>query len=162
MQGYRQYATILAVFTATLYLALIVAAFGLISLATDTDVVTQADAGPLVGPGMAGAAVLLVFILLLVLGLNSPQEQQRVAVGFAVGAGLASVAVFVVAGAVLYAVGEGQSISALTFASSMLLGPYAAATGILAFLVVLVYSWILAARVGEHGRPLWPWERRGE
>ncbi|TFB48438.1 DUF6121 family protein [Cryobacterium tagatosivorans] len=162
MRDYQKYATILAVFTAALYLALIVAAFGLVSLATDTDVVTQPDAGPLVGPGMAGAAVLLVFVLLLVLGVNTPPERQRIAVGFAVGTGLGAVAAFVVAGAVLYAVGEGESISALTFASSMLLGPYAAATGILAFIVVLVYSWILAARVGEHGRPLWPWERRGE
>jgi len=162
VRDYQKYATILAVFTAVLYLALVVAAFGLISLATNTDVITQPDAGPLVGPGMTGTAVLLVFILLLVLGVNTPPERQRIAVGFAVGTGLAAVAAFVAAGAVLYAVGEGQSISMLTFASSMLLGPYAAATGILAFIVVLVYSWILAARVGENGRPLWPWERRGE
>jgi hypothetical protein len=28
--------------------------------------------------------------------------------------------------------------------------------------VTLLYSWILALRFTERGRPLWPWERRGE
>ncbi|MEO6201498.1 MAG: DUF6121 family protein [Cryobacterium sp.] len=162
MRDYQKYASILAVFTTALYLALVVAAFGLISLATNTDVVPQHDAGPLVGPGMTGAAVLTVFILLLLLGVRTPPERQRIALGFAFGAGLAAVAALVVVGSLLYSAGEGQSIGIVTFGGSMLLGPFAAATGITAFIIVLVYSWILAAHIGEHGRPLWPWERRGE
>lgn len=162
MRDYQEYATILAVFTAALYLALVVAAFGLISLATNTDVVSQPDAGPLVGPVATGAAVLAVFILLLVLGVNTPPEQQRIRIGFAFGTGLAAVGALVVTGGVLYAVAVGELVGILTFAGAMLLSPFAAATGGLAFLVVLVYSWILAAHIGEQGRPLWPWERRGE
>ena len=162
MRDYQKYATILAVFTTVLYLALVVAAFGLISLATNTDVVSQPDAGPLVGPVATGAAVLVVFILLLVLGVNTPPDSQRVRVGFAVAGGLAAVAALVVTGGLLYGVGVGELAGIFTFAGAMLLSPFALAAGILAFLVVLVYSWLLAAHVGEQGRPLWPWERRGE
>ena len=162
MRDYQKYASILAVFTTVLYLALVVAAFGLISLATNTDVVSQPDAGPLVGPVATGAAVLVVFILLLALGVNTPPDSQRIRVGFAVASGLAAVAALVVTGGLLYGVGVGELVGIFTFAGSMLLSPFALATGILAFLVVLVYSWLLAAHVGEQGRPLWPWERRGE
>jgi hypothetical protein len=41
----------------------------------------------------------------------------------------------------------------------VLRGPFAATTGILAFVVALLYSLVLASRLNEYGRPLWPWER---
>ena len=66
MRDDRAYAAVVAVFATFLYLALVVAAFGLISLATDTEVISDPSAGPLVGPVMTGAAVLTLFAFLLV------------------------------------------------------------------------------------------------
>ena len=50
----------------------------------------------------------------------------------------------------------------ILFAGGMLASPFALTVGALAFLIALVYSILLASHFGEHGRPLWPWERRGE
>jgi hypothetical protein len=162
MRDYQKYATIVALFATVLYLALVVAALGLISLATNQEVISETDAGPLVGPSMAGAAVILVFVMLLILGVGGPAARERVAVGWAFLTGLAAFLIFIVVGAVLYASGSGELVQLLLFAAAQVASPFAWATGILALIVTLVYSWILAARVGEHGRPLWPWERRGE
>jgi hypothetical protein len=159
MRDYQKYAMIVAVFAAVLYAAVIVAAFGMISLLTNLEVIGVPDAGPLVGPSMAAAAVVLVFILMLVLGLRTRPNRQRVAVGYALGTGLAAVGAFIIVGAILYPLGSGRPFDAVTFAASALASPFAAATGILGFVVTLLYSVILASRVGEHGRPLWPWER---
>ena len=162
MREYQRYATIFAVFAAVLYAALIVAAFGLISLATNLDVINEPDAGPLVGPSMATAAVLLLLIMLLTLGLNTPPNKQRIAVGFAFATGIAAYGIFIAAGAALHAAGDGQPFHVLTFGASMLFSPFVLACGVLAFLVALAYSWVLASHQSEHGRPLWPWERRDD
>ena len=50
MRDERVYATVVAFFATGLYLALVVAAFGLVSLATDSDVVADPDVGPDGGP----------------------------------------------------------------------------------------------------------------
>ncbi|MBG6056981.1 fatty acid desaturase [Cryobacterium sp. MP_M5] len=162
MRDYQKYATVVAVFAAVLYAALIVAAFGMISLATNLDVISEPDAGPLVGPSMAAVAVLLVFVLMLTLGVATRPDRQRVAVGYSFAAGIAAFGIFIVTGAILYAAGDGQPFHVLTFSAAMLLSPFSLATGILAVVVTLAYSWLLASRVGEHGRPLWPWERRDD
>lgn len=162
MRDYQKYATILAVFAAVLYAALLVAAFGLISLATNLDVISEPDAGPLVGPSMTAAAVLLVFVLMLALGVGTRPDRQRIAVGFAFASGIAAFGIFIATGAFLYAAGDGQPFHVLTFSAAMLLSPFALTTGILAFVVTLTYSWLIASHVGEHGRPLWPWERRDD
>jgi len=162
VQDYQKYATIVASFATVLYLSLVVAALGLISLATDREVIPETDAGPLVGPSMVGGAVILVFVMLLMLGVGGPAARERVAVGWAFLTGLCALLVFILVGAVLYAIDTGALVQLLIFAAAQLQSPFPWATGILAMIVTLVYSWILAARVGEHGRPLWPWERRGE
>ncbi|MDJ0325043.1 DUF6121 family protein [Cryobacterium sp. PH31-AA6] len=162
MRDYQKYAAVVAVFAAVLYGALVVAAFGMISLATDLDVISQTDAGPLVGPSMAAAAVVLVFVLMLTLGLRDRPNRQRVAVGYSLGTGVAAFAGFIVVGAILYPITSGRAFDALTFTETTLARPFAATTGVLAFTVTLLYSVILASRVGEHGRPLWPWERPGD
>lgn len=161
MRDYQKYAAIVAFFAAVLYLAVIVAAFGMISLATNQEVVGDPAAGPLLGPSMAGAAVLVVFGLMVYVGVRTPPERQRVAPGFALVAGIAALASFIVVGALLVVVGGGQLFQAIGFAAAALLGPFAWTVGGLAFIVALVYTWILALRFGEkRGRPLWPWERR--
>jgi hypothetical protein len=162
MREYQKYATIVAIFATVLYLALLVAAFGLISLGTNQDVIDDPDAGPLVGPSMAGAAVVLVLVMMLILGTQTPPERQRIVIGYSFATGVAAIGVFIATGALLYAAGSGLLFSVLTFSADMLMRPFAWTVGILAFLITLVYSWILASHVGEHGRPLWPWERRDE
>ena len=162
MRDYQKYATTVALFATVLYAALLVAAFGLISLAGNLDVIADRSVGPLVGPSMAGATVILVFVMLLVLGVNTPPDKQRVAVGFAVVTGIAAYGLFVLVGAILIAVGAADPVGALIFGAGMLASPFALMVGGLAFVVALVYSILLASHYGENGRPLWPWERRGE
>ena len=159
MRDYQKYATVVAVFAAVLLAALLVAAFGMISLLADTDVISDPNAGPLVGPGMTAAAVVLVFTLMLLLGLRTKPENQRVAVGYCLATGFAALGAFVLVGAVLYALGAGVPGDSVGFAASVLLGPFAVATGILSFIITLLYSLVLATRMPERGRPKWPWEQ---
>jgi uncharacterized membrane protein (DUF485 family) len=162
MRDYQKYATTVAVFATVLFAALLVAAFGMVSLVTNTDVIGDRSVGPLVGPAMAGAVVLLVLVLLLILGVNTPPEKQRVAVGFALAAGVGAFLLYIVAGAILVAAGTGDLVAATLFGGAVLGSPFAVTVGVLAFLVILVYSIMLASHWGENGRPLWPWERRGD
>jgi hypothetical protein len=162
MRDYQKYATIVAVFATVLFAALVVAAFGMVSLATNLDVISDRSVGPLVGPTMTASVVLLVLVMLLILGVNSPPEKQRVAVGFALATGVAAFLLYIVVGAVLVSVGSRDAVAGVLFGGSLLGSPFALTAGILAFLVTLTYSILLASHYGEHGRPLWPWERRGE
>ncbi len=162
MRDHQKYAVTLAVFSAVLYAALLVAAFGLISLATNLEVIGEAGAGPLVGPSMAAAAVILVAVLQLILGVGTPPERQRVALGLAFASGIAAYGIFIATGALLVAAGDGRPFHVLTFTATMLASPFALATGILAVIMTLAFSWLIASRFGEHGRPLWPWEHRGD
>ena len=41
-----------------------------------------------------------------------------------------------------------------------LMGPFAAAAGILSLIVVLLDMIVLSSRIDERGRPRWPWEKR--
>ena len=159
MRDYQKYATVVAVFAAVLLAALLVAAFGMISLLANTDVISDPNAGPLVGPGMTAVAVVLVFTLMLLLGLRTKPENQSVAVGYSLATGFAALGAFVLVGVVLYALGAGLPGDSVGFAASVLLGPFAVATGILSFIITLLYSLVLATRMPERGRPKWPWEQ---
>ena len=162
MRDYQKYATIVAVFATVLFAALLVAAFGMISLVTNLDVIADRSVGPLVGPTMTVAVVLLVLVMLLVLGVNTPPEKQRVAVGFALATGAGAFVLYLLTGAFLVTVGSGDAVAGVLFAGALLGNPFAITVGVLAFVVTLTYSILLASHYGEHGRPLWPWERRGE
>ncbi|HEY8281701.1 MAG TPA: DUF6121 family protein [Leifsonia sp.] len=159
MRDDRAYAALVAVFATLLYLALVVAAFGLISLATDTEVISDPSAGPLVGPVMTGAAVLTLFAFLLVIGTRVPGDRQRIAPGAALGVGLACYLVFVVAGGVAGAAGDPSKLLHYTlFAADQLGSWYAISVGIAAALVTLLYQLVLVGRFQQRGRPRWPWE----
>lgn len=60
-----RYPIVLAVFAAITFFALVVCAFGFISLFTDLEVIDEPDAGPLVGPSMVAFALATVLISLL-------------------------------------------------------------------------------------------------
>lgn len=163
MRDDRTYATVIAFFAAGLYLALVVAAFGLISLATDTEVVADPSVGPLVGPAMVGAATLMLLIFLVVLGTRVPADRQRVSPAVALGVGVACYAVYAVAGAVAGSLADqGDLLRYVLFAFAQLGGWPAITAGIAAFVVTLLYQLVLVGRFRQRGRPRWPWERDGE
>ena len=160
MRDDRAYAAVVAAFATFLYLAFVVAAFGLISLATDTEVISDPSAGPLVGPVMTGAAVLTLFAFLLSIGMRVPGDRQRVAPGVALGVGVACYVVFAVAGGVAGAAGDpSKLLHYVLFAAGQLGSWYAIAVGIAAALVTLLYQLVLVGRFQQRGRPRWPWER---
>ena len=160
----------LVVFAVVAYFALVVCAFGFVSLLTDTDVVSQSDAGPLVGPAATGSAVLTVLLFLLGVARRYERDLRaaiaalsgdpvRIPLGRSVLIGFVAYAVYVLVGAVLYAVTTGEPFSFVLFAADSALRGYAASVGVLAAVVSAVYMLVLATG-GEHpARPLWPWER---
>jgi hypothetical protein len=160
MRDERAYATVVAFFAAGLYAALVVAAFGLISLAAETDVVTDPAVGPLVGPVMVVAATLMLLVFLIVLGTRVPGDRQKVSPGVAFGVGVACYAVFIAAGGIAGAFGHpGDPLHYVLFALGELLRWPAITAGVLAFLVTLLYQLVLVGRFRQRGRPRWPWEQ---
>ncbi|MFC5928115.1 hypothetical protein D6T64_10430 [Cryobacterium melibiosiphilum] len=159
MRDYQKYAVVVSTFAAVLYLSLIVAGFGMISLITDREVIDEPLAGPVLGPVMVGVPVVLVFALMVKLGITTRPERQRVALGYAIGSGFAAAATFIVVGAAGLALEGGDPMA---FAGSLLISPFAASTGVFGAIVVLSYSLILATQQGQRGRPLWPWESRDD
>ncbi|MGN7797907.1 DUF6121 family protein [Leifsonia sp. 22587] len=160
MRDDRAYATVVAFFAAGLYLALLVAAFGLISLATDTDVIGDPQVGPLVGPTMVIAAAVMLLVFLIVLGTRVPADRQRVSPGVALGVGVACYAVFIAAGGIAGAFGDpGDPLHYFLFALSQLVRWPSITAGVAAFAVTLLYQLVLVGRFRQRGRPRWPWER---
>jgi hypothetical protein len=156
-----RYATVVAAFTTVLYLAMLVATFGLISLYANLDVIDLADAGPLVGPTMSGVAMLVVFAFLVSIGRGATADNQRLSAATALGVGFAVYAVFVLSGGVVYAVGNGQPLEFLTFTFHEFGSWFSIAAGILAVIATFVYQAVLVGRFQQRGRPQWPWERKG-
>jgi ABC-type sugar transport system permease subunit len=180
----NRYPIVLAVFAAITFFALVVCAFGFISLFTNLEVIDEPDAGPLVGPSMVAFALATVLISLLRRAASlrarptpgappppSPSnpspavprpdasDPSRVPVGWAVLTGLATYLVYALSGAVLYAATTGSILAGVIFARDTFLGPFALAVAVAAFVVALVFA-ILVIVGGEHPRrPLWPWER---
>nr|WP_276512164.1 DUF6121 family protein [Cryobacterium roopkundense] len=152
----------MAIFAAVLYLALVVAGLGVVSLVTNRDVIVDPDAGPLLGPTMVAVSVVFVTGRMVWVGIRTRPEHQRVMLGYSLVTGVVAAAVFVAAGALVYLFGNGDLRATTSFALGIVLGPFTALTALFAFAVTLAYSWLLAAHVGSQGRPLWPWERRGE
>ena len=163
MRDERAYATVVACFAAGLYLAVLVAAFGLISLATNTEVIADPSHGPLVGPAMVGAAVVMLLIFLIVLGRRVPADKQRVAPGVAFGVAVACYAVYIGIGGVVGAAGDpSQPFHYFLFAFDQLLSWYSLTVAVAAFAVTLLYQLVLVGRFRQRGRPRWPWEHDDE
>jgi hypothetical protein len=160
----------LAIFATVLYFALVVCAFGFVSLLTDTDVVTQQDAGPLVGPLATASAVITVLLYLLGIGRRyerdlhaalaaSAGDPVKLPLGRAVLIGIVSFVVYVFVGAIAYSVVTAEVFAVVLFAAGSALSGYAVAVGVLAVAISVAYMLVLGSG-GEHpARPLWPWER---
>jgi len=120
---------LLAVMAAVLTLALLIFAFGFISLFLDRNVVDQADAGPLVGPIMVLAVCAIVVRATLRLAVGRIGRSM-------VSAGLASAVVPPAIGAAIYVVTRGQLGVFPVFFGHQVLSPFTVATVVVAAMVV--------------------------
>jgi hypothetical protein len=145
-----------AVFATALYVALVVAGWGFVSLLSDTDVVADRSVGPIVVPVSEGISALAVLLLLAV--PSAPTIETAGVGGTVVRAlvvGLVAVAAFLVTGGVLIVFATGRFVEFLLFL---------AAQAPTFFALVIVAAGTIAAlgfallRTREHP-PRWPWER---
>ena len=159
MPAFRKYAATIAIFATVLFAAVLIAAFGMISLLAGVEVVADPRAGELAGPVATAAATLLVLGCLLLIALRIPEERQRIAPLTAFGIGAGAYLAWAVFAALAFLFGRGDPVGALIFFGGILTGPFALAVGATAFVVALLFMLVLASRVGDRGRPRWPWEK---
>lgn len=145
-----------APFAAVTYVALVVCAFGFISLFADLDVVTDPDAGPLTGPLMIVVATIVVIWAIV---RETRRTPLRVSAGTAVVAGLVAWLAYGVSGGVFDAIATRDGSGAVVFAASTLAAPFSITVGVLAAVIVLVAAAVAAASAGHPPTPRWPWER---
>lgn len=161
----RLTALALTAFAVALYLALIVASFGVISLVTDTDVIDEPDSSLLLGPTMSGTAVIIVALRLVAVAARLVSEREqgdlvvRVPLVGGILTGLAALAAYCVVGGMFQALAVGDVDLVLSVALHELLRPYSLAVGVLAFVMHVLFAIVLAAGGPEPKRPLWPWEK---
>ncbi len=121
---------ILPALMAVVYGAALITTWGFTSLATDTDVIGEKDAGPLLGPAMAAGAILVTWGWLLRL-----RKAARVW-GIAVLAAASSWFAMLVVGGLGYAVTRGELIWILLFAGRYAPSPFLLLPAVLAAVVV--------------------------
>jgi uncharacterized protein DUF6121 len=121
------------------FLAGLIALWGFTSLLTDRDVIDYPDAGPLVGPAMAAAACVVVFLLSLRARITQPALLALVT-------GLVAYVAMVLVGGVGYAL-RVDSFSVLWAAVVHFgIAPFFLGGGILAGLVVGATAWLVRPR----------------
>ncbi|MCP2029997.1 hypothetical protein L1277_000061 [Okibacterium sp. HSC-33S16] len=164
------YSSVLSIFATFTYFALVVCAFGFISLLTNTEVVARPNAGPLIGPVATASAILTVLIALLSAARRfeaavarardaSLGDPVRVPLGRAISTGVAAFLAYLLVGSVLYAFASDHLFSGVLFAADAILNLYAVAVGLLAVLIYLAFAFVLGAGGSHPARPLWPWEK---
>ena len=126
---------LLPVLATVVYLAAVAALWGVLSLLLDRDVVDYPDAGPLLGPAMAAAAVVVTWATLW------RSRRSRSPWPAVLAATLLSAAAMLVVAAVGYA-----PVAALHFA----LGPFVPGAAVLAGITALV-TWAGRARSAGEG-----------
>ncbi len=120
---------LLPVLATVVYLAALVALWGLTSLLLDVEVIGQADAGPLLGPAMAAVACVVTWL-----------AARRRVHGVWLRAGAATVSVvaaMLVIGAIGYAVTRGDMAWLILFIGSYAANPFVFGAGVLAGLTVV-------------------------
>jgi len=154
-----RYATTIAAFAVVLFLALAIAASGIISLYADREVLTERDAGPLVAPIMFVVATAALYALLVTFG----RRRGSLFAGALVTA-VITYFFFLISGSILYSVGKGRPLLSLLFFGSNALGPFAIAVAAIAFVVALAFLLLLSYRDsgGATRTPRWWWENRDD
>lgn len=133
----RGRALLVALVTTVVYVALLVGSYGFISLATDQDVISEPDAGPLIGPAMVIVACIVVFVAVL-RGLPTARGAVRLPVARSVTAALSVYLVGPAVGATLYALGRHQAFTAVVFFFHNLGSEFVIASALIALIVVFV------------------------
>ncbi|MFD1714756.1 DUF6121 family protein [Amnibacterium flavum] len=147
---------LVAAFTVVAWIATVVAAFGILSLALDLDVVPQAEAGPLLGPVMVVAAAVVLFLLLVrVIGTRQPPGVSFV--GLAAGVYIT----FLIVGAVTFVAVTANPAQLLFFPINFGLSPFVIAAAVLAGVSGPI-ALAVSSRAEKDGRPRWPWEDRDQ
>lgn len=129
-------ALLAAIMAAVLYGALLGAAYGMISLATNQDVITEQDVGPLLGPVMAASACVLVFVSVL-MSLRPAGGPLRLPWTRSIMTAIGVYLLGPVVGAIIVAFDRGDFFAALFFFAQSVTGPFVVASAIIAIPVVL-------------------------
>lgn len=154
MNGSTGSAWPVAGFAAALHVALIVAAFGFLSLFADAEPVPDPAAGRLVGPIIVAAAVAALLVLL---GLGLARGIRPLSL-----AGLAVLVTWLagaLAGTIAYAIATGTLLASVIFAFSFMSVGFGVIIPLMAAPVALLASMTVQAQQGGADRPRWPWER---
>ena len=153
------YARTIAVFAAVLFLALAIAASGIISLFADREVLTERDAGPLIAPIMFAVATAALYAILVAFG----RRRGSLFAGAIVTA-VVTYFSFLIIGSALYSLGKGQLLLSLLFFGSNAIGPFAITVAVIAFVVALAFLLLLSYRDGGGAArtPRWWWENRDD
>ncbi|QEO15139.1 hypothetical protein FLP10_12480 [Agromyces intestinalis] len=157
MPASRNDAWVVAGFAAALDLALVVCAFGLVSLATDAEVVGDPAVGVLVGPLSIGASVAAV---LVVLGFRL-RRPERLG-GTVLLAALAAWAALVVVAIAGHALSTTGSVAAsVVFGFAFGIGWFGVLVPVIAAVAASFAVLVARGRAAGMDRPRWPWERDG-
>jgi hypothetical protein len=133
---------ILPALMAVVYGALLIAAWGFTSLLTDTDVITEPDAGPLLGPAMGLAAVLVTWAWLGRVRAGGGAWQ------LALGAAASSWFIMLLVGGVGYSLTRGAFTWVLLFAGKYAASLYLLAPAVLAALIVVLARLLIGRSPG--------------
>jgi O-antigen ligase len=106
---------------------------------TDTDPISETDAGPLLGPAMAVSAAVVTAVALWRLRRRSSLAVPAIA------AAASAYLVMLVVGTVGYTIGTGVVAQLVLFPARHALSPYLLGTGLLAG-VAVVFLWVVTVR----------------
>ena len=145
-----------SVFATALYVALVVAGWGFVSLLTETDVVADRDVGPIIVPVSIGVSALAVFV-----ALAAPRWSTMTTggAGALLGASavlaLGAVAVHLTVLGILQFVATGRPTSLLLVIAAQAPTPYTLVVAGAAFVSAMGLGLLAAGG----GRASWPWEK---
>jgi hypothetical protein len=149
-------AWVIAGFATALDLAVVVCAYGFVSLLLDVEVVADPRAGVLVGPAAVGASVLAVLVT-LGLRLRRPERMAATVLIAAVGSWLALVVVAIVG----HLLGTtGGVLESVLFGVGLGIGWFGVLVPVVAALVASLAVVVARGRAEGMERPRWPWEQR--
>jgi hypothetical protein len=125
---------------AIVYGCSLIAAWGFTSLLIDVDVITEKDAGPLLGPAMATAAIVVTFLSLL-------RVRKARSVTWAAVSGAASVWIAMLAvGAIGYTLTRGELAWLALFAGKYSTSPFVVLPTLLTAAAILIGAAIMRGR----------------
>lgn len=138
-------ALLVAVMVAVLYGAILLAVDGFVSLFSDRSVISEPDAGPLVGPIMAVVALAVVFVAVLG-GLRPTPGRPVIPVARALVTAALVYLLSPLAGAIVYLAGQETLLTGALFFGKYLASPFVIAAAVLALAPILLLPLIGLAR----------------